>query len=112
MTYEFLSKNYPKEKLCYVAYFRADRKDRAMSFILFFNMIGENKNVVKIFLRGDFCSYVYQKLTPEVKQKAHIIEHVKLKEVMEYCQKTGTVLVTSVNGVNGFMKRLEEELQK
>jgi hypothetical protein len=112
ITYEFLSKHYQKEKLCYVAYFRADRKDRAISFIHFFNRIGVNNNVDKIFLRGDFCDYVYKKLKEEVKQKTDIIEKVKIKEVMDYCKDTGHVLVTSVNSVNGFMKKLEENLEK
>ena len=112
LTYKFLSKYYPKERLCYVAYFRSDRKDRAISFIHFFNKIGLNGNVDKIFLKGDFCDYVYGKLNKEVKQKTSIIEKVKMREVMDYCKDTGYVLVTSVNGVNGFMKKLEENLER
>ena len=112
ITYNYLSKHYPEEKLCYVAYFRSDRKDRAISFIHFFNKIGINKNVDKIFLRGDFCDYVYTKLSKEVKQKTHVIERVKIRKVMDYCKKNDKVLVTSVNGVNGFMKKLEENLEK
>ncbi len=109
--YKFLSRQHPDEKLCYVAYFRSDRKDRAMSFIHFFNAIGKNNNISRIFLRGDFCEYVYGKLAASIKQKTNIIEKARIKDVMDYCRKTDSVLVTSVNGVNGFMRKLEKNLE-
>lgn len=99
-----------KEKLCYVAYFRLDRKDRAISFIRFFNRIGIKDNVDTIFFRGEFSSFVYKKLDPGVRRKTILINNDKVHQVAEYCKKNNLVLVTSVNGVNGFMRNLEGKL--
>ena len=110
-TYDHLTKKYPKEKFCYVAYFRTDRKDRTKHFIDFFKEIGKKKNVDRIFLCGHFIKQVHKKIGEISKKRTKLAEEHHVESIIKYCKENNLVLITSVNGVNKFMKKIEDILE-
>lgn len=93
-----------KKDFCFLCYFRKDRVERTEAFHPFFDEHFDHPRIQKFFFCGHYIgNHRHKKLE-------HLSEKKGAQQVIDYCKDNDLVLFTAINGVNDFMRFVEQEL--
>ncbi len=110
IVFDYLQWKYPERRFTLLAYFRKDRASRTISFLKFFNEMLDFSKIDRIYMAGHGSEYVYNRINQSIRSRFIQVadNDAMCMEIMKDLAKSDSALITIVNAVSPFMRRIRE----
>lgn len=112
MAVNYLFKKNNDRKFALLAYFRADRPARTITFVDYFNNMLDYSQVDRVYLTGTGAEYVQRRIDPLYRHRFKVVPdtHRSASGVVRDISKENVGLITIGNAVTPFMRYLRQML--